>query len=44
MDKIPTMPSIVLDIFTIIYYFDVIIIDSDPESVTNNANNNENKY
>ena len=44
MYKIPAMTIIVLDILAIIYYFNVIVIDSDPECVTNNSNNGKNKY
>ena len=44
MDKIPTMPIVVLYILTVIYYLNTIVITSDPECVTNSADNNKNKY
>ena len=44
MDKIPTMPIVVLYILAVVYYLNFIVIISDPECVTNSADNNKNKY
>ena len=44
MYKIPAMTIIVLDILATIYYFNAIVVDSNPKCVTNNSYNNKNKY
>lgn len=44
VDKIPTVSIVMVKILAVVYYFNTIVIASDPECVTNNTGDNKNKY